>query len=315
MIRSFLIALLVSASSALWAAPTGVEWLSRMTDSFDTLSYDGVFVHQEAGMMNSMRVRRGLIGGVEYESLEDLDGQRIAVIRIDDSVICVFPEQDDYVAGFVPAEPFRRFQELDKERLKQAYDIQVVDKSQRIASRQAVKLKLVPKDEYRYGHEFWIDKDTGFLLKHDVIGGNNQLLERIQFTSVSFTPDLKEADFTPSDDSYTQRFVEIEPKVVKRDWHFDWLPAGFGLVWQDARRMNDSTNMMLLSDGLSTVSVFVEQTDKKRPQTFMNLGATIAGEKSIQVGEQMYLLTLVGEVPAQTIQRLMAVIMPDSNND
>lgn len=315
MIRSFIISLFVLASSTLWAAQSGVDWLSRMTESFDSLSYDGVFVHQEAGMMNSMRVRRGLIGGVEYESLEDLDGQRIAVIRIDDSVICVFPEQDDYAAGFVPAEPFRRFQELDKERLKLAYDVQIVDQSQRIASRKAVKLKLVAKDEYRYGHEFWIDKSTGFLLKHDVIGVDNRLLERIQFTSVSFSPDLKEADFTPSDGAYTQRFVEIEPKVVKRDWHFDWLPVGFGLVWQDARRMNDSTSMMLLSDGLSTVSVFVEQTDKKRPQAFMNFGATIAGEKSIQVDDQTYLLTLVGEVPAQTIQRLMAVIMPGSNND
>lgn len=315
MIRGLITALLVTTSSAMWAAPTGVEWLSRMTESFDSLSYDGVFVHQEAGMMNSMRVRRGLIGGVEYESLEDLDGQRIAVIRIDDSVICVFPEQDSHTLGFVPAEPFRRFQELDKEHLKQAYDIQIVDNSQRIASRHAVKLKLVPKDEYRYGHEFWIDKSTGFLLKHDVIGADNKLLERIQFTSVLFSPDLKEEDFTPNDDSYTQRFVEIEPQVVKREWHFDWLPDGFRLVWQEARQMNSTTNMMLLSDGLSTVSVFVEQTDKKRPQTFMNLGATIAGEKSIQVDDQMYLLTLVGEVPAQTIQRLMAVIMPGSNHD
>ncbi|WP_197464560.1 MucB/RseB C-terminal domain-containing protein [Marinomonas aquimarina] len=307
--------LLLCASSSLLAAQTGVDWLTRMTDSFDTLSYDGVFVHQEAGMMNSMRVRRGLIGGVEYESLEDLDGQRIAVIRIDDSVICVFPDVGDYVAGVTLAEPLRRFQELDKDRLTQAYDIKIVDKSQRIASRKAVKLKLIPKDEYRYGHEFWIDKSTGFLLKHDVLSLDHQLLERIQFTSVSFAPDLKEADFTPSDDSYTQHFVEVEPKVVKRNWHFDWLPQGFALVWQEARRMNDSTNMMLLSDGMSTVSVFVEQTDKKRPQTIMNLGATIAGEMSIQVDEQMYLLTMVGEVPAVTIQRLMAVIMPGPDND
>lgn len=315
MIRGLTLAILLCANSTLWAAQTGVDWLSRMTGSFDSLSYDGVFVHQEAGTMNSMRVRRGLIGGVEYESLEDLDGQRIAVIRVDDSVICVFPAKEDYLTGVVPEEPFRRFQELDKERLRQAYDVQIVDKSQRIASRKAVKLKLIPKDEYRYGHEFWLDKENGFLLKHDVMGADGKLLERIQFTSVSFSPDLKEADFTPSDDSYTQRFVEIEPQTVKRNWHFDWLPEGFGLVWQDARRMNDTTNMMLLSDGMSTISVFVERTDKKRPQTLMSLGATIAGEKSINVGEQLYLLTLVGEVPAQTIQRLMAVIMPGSDND
>lgn len=315
MIRELFVTLLVLTSSSLWAAQSGIDWLTRMTESFDSLAYDGVFVRQEAGMMNSMRIRRGLIGGVEYESLEDLDGQRIAVIRVDDSVICVFPDKEDYVAGFLPAEPFRRFQELDKERLDQVYNIDVVREGQRIASREAIKLKLIPKDDFRYGHEFWIDKENGFLLKHDVLGLDNKLLERIQFTSVAFSPDLKEEDFTPSDDSYTQRFVEIEPEVVARHWHFDWLPDGFRLVWQDARRMNDTTNMLLLSDGMSTVSVFVEQTDKLRSQTLMNLGATIAGEKSIKVGDQIYLLTLVGEVPVQTIQRLMAVIMPGSNND
>lgn len=314
MIRALFLTTLLSLSGAV-SAHSGVEWLLRMTESFDSLAYDGVFVHQEAGAMNSMRVRRGLIGGVEYESLEDLDGRRIAVIRADDSVICVFPDKEDYVAGFVPNEPFKRFQQLDRERLEQAYDISVVDKEQRIASRDAVKVTLTPKDEFRYAHRFWVDKENGFLLKHDVLGPSDALLERIQFTSVTFTPDLKASDFTPNDESYTQHFTEVEPTVVERRWHFDWLPAGFSLVWQDARRLNDNTNMLLLSDGMSTVSVFVEQTDKKRPETFMNLGATIAGEKSIQVDDKLYLLTVVGEVPAQTLQRLMAVIMPGSSND
>ena len=79
--------------------------------------------------------------------------------------------------------------------------------------------------------------------------------------------------------------------------------------------MNDHTNMMLLSDGVSTVSVFVEETHQKRPQTFMNMGATVAGEQSIKVDDRTYLLTLVGEVPVITIQRLMAVMMPKQNND
>lgn len=298
-----------------WATPSGLDWLSRMTDSFESLAYDGVFVHQEAGMMNSMRIRHGLIGGVDYESLEDLDGQRIAVIRADDSIICVFPDKEDYANGYLPGEPFKRFAKLDKERLSRAYDIRITDHSQRIASREAVKVKLMPKDEFRHGHKFWIDKDNGFLLKHDVLDHEGKLLERIQFTSVTFDPDLKEEDFTPSEEAYTRRFIEVEPQIVKRQWQFDWLPTGFELVWQDARQMNPHTNMMLLSDGMSTVSVFVEQTQQKRPQTFMNMGATVAGEQSINVDDKTYLLTMVGEVPAVTIQRLMAVIMPKQIDD
>lgn len=316
MIRTLVVSLLLLLQSSVWAASSeGVDWLVRMTKSFNSLAYDGVFVHQEAGAMNSMRVRHGLIGGVEYESLEDLDGKRVSVIRADDSVICVFPVQGDYHAGFIPSEPFKRFRELDKERLLQAYDIEVVDRDKRIASRDAVKLRLLPKDEYRYGHEFWIDKENGFLLKHDVLSADSKLLERIQFTSVSFQPNLQEKDFTPSAGAHTQRLVEVEPQPVTRRWKFDWLPAGFSFVWQDARRMNNNTNMLLLSDGMSTVSVFVEKTTKERPQTVMNLGVTVAGEQSIRVGDNMYLLTLVGEVPPITIQRLMTVIMPKTDHD
>ena len=293
----------------------GVEWLIRMADSFNTLSYDGVFVHQEAGTMNSMRIRHGLIGGVEYESLEDLDGQRIEVIRVDDSIICVFPDKEDYAIGVVPSGPFKRFKKLDEERLEQAYDIRITDDRQRIASRNAVKLTLTPKDEYRYGHEFWVDKKNGFLLKHDVLDSESKLLERVQFTSVSFAPDLKEQDFNPKEGAYIQEFIANEPHPVPNNWQFEWLPDGFSLVWPNARKMNDDTNMLLLSDGMSTVSVFVEKSDRKRPKTLMNLGATIAGEQTIQVGEQSYLLTLVGEVPAETIQRLMTVIMPKPEND
>lgn len=315
MIKVLIFSLMAIFSASLWAAQSGVDWLVRMTDSFDSLSYDGVFVHQEAGAMNSMRVRHGLIGGVGYESLEDLDGQRISVIRADDSVICVFPDQGDFSAGFLPSEPFKRFQELDRERLKLAYDIQVVDINQRIASRTAIKLKLTPKDEFRYGHEFWIDKENGFLLKHDVLDLKDKLLERIQFTSVNFAPDLKAEDFIPNESANTQHYMRVEPKVVQRQWTFDWLPEGFSFVWDDARQMNETTNMMLLSDGMSTVSVFIEKSSKKRPQTLINLGATIAGEQSVNVNEQTYLLTMVGEVPAETIQRLMTVIMPKTNHD
>ncbi len=315
MIRAFLTLILCLTLPLAHASNVGVDWLSRMVNSFDNLSYEGVFVHQEAGAMNSMRIRHGLIGGVAYESLEDLDGQRIEVIRVDDSVICVYKEKEDFDIGLVPNTPFKRFKKLDEGRLVQTYDIRIADNHKRIASRQAVKLTLIPKDEYRYGHSFWVDKENGFLLKHDVLDNNGELLERIQFTSVNFIPDLKAEDFSPKEGLHTQQFVKSDPDPVPNRWQFEWLPQGFDLVWANARKMNDTTNMMLLSDGMSTVSVFVEESDRKRPQTLMNLGATIAGEKSIQVGDHTYLLTLVGEVPAQTIQRLMTAIMPKAEYD
>jgi sigma-E factor negative regulatory protein RseB len=260
--------------------------------------------------MNSMRVRHDLMGGVEYESLVDLDGDKIEVLRIDDKIISVYPNAlvANTRAPLVP--PFKRFKDVESERLIKGYDMIVGEHTSRIAGRNVVAVKLVPKDQYRYGHEFWLDKENHFLLKHDMMKTDGELLERIQFTSVNFAPDLKDKDFVPKEGSYAEPVVESQPRRVKNLWQFDWLPDGFSLVWPEARSLNHGTSMLLLSDGMATVSIFVEPTMKAKSMSIISMGATIAGERSIKVKDQLYLLTMVGEVPEPTIEKLMAVFMP-----
>jgi sigma-E factor negative regulatory protein RseB len=299
---------MVSLASS--TTPDALHLLRSMTQSFSTLSYDGVFVHSEATNMNSMRVRHDLMGGVEYESLVDLDGDKIEVLRIDDKIISVYPNAlvANTRAPLVP--PFKRFKDVESERLIKGYDMIVGEHTSRIAGRNVVAVKLVPKDQYRYGHEFWLDKENHFLLKHDMMKTDGELLERIQFTSVNFAPDLKNKDFVPKEGSYAEPVVESQPRRVKNLWQFDWLPDGFSLVWPEARSLNHGTSMLLLSDGMATVSIFVEPTMKAKSMSIISMGATIAGERSIKVKDQLYLLTMVGEVPEPTIEKLMAVFMP-----
>lgn len=297
-------------STASNSAPDALHLLRSMTQSFSTLSYDGVFVHSEAMNMNSMRVRHDLMGGVEYESLVDLDGDKIEVLRIDDKIISVYPNAlvANMRAPLIP--PFKRFKDVESDRLIKGYDMVVGEHTSRIAGRKVVAVKLVPKDQYRYGHQFWLDTENHFLLKHDMLKTNGELLERIQFTSVNFSPDLKDKDFVPKEGSYAEPMVETQPRRVKNLWQFDWLPAGFSLVWPEARSLNHGTSMLLLSDGMATISIFIEPTMKVKAMSILNMGATIAGERSIKVKDQLYLLTMVGEVPEPTIEKLMTVFMP-----
>ncbi|RBP82473.1 transcriptional regulator [Marinomonas rhizomae] len=297
-------------SSASNTTPDALHLLRSMTQSFSTLSYDGVFVHSEAMNINSMRVRHDLMGGVEYESLVDLDGDKIEVLRIDDKIISVYPNAlvANMRAPLIP--PFRRFKDVESDRLIKGYDMIVGEHTGRIAGRKVVAVKLMPKDQYRYGHQFWLDEENHFLLKHDMLKTNGRLLERIQFTSVNFAPDLKDIDFVPKEGSYAEPEVETQPRRVKNLWQFDWLPKGFSLVWPEARSLNHGTSMLLLSDGMATISIFVEPTMKAKTMSILNMGATIAGERSIKVKDQLYLLTMVGEVPEPTIEKLMTVFMP-----
>lgn len=309
---------LVSTGLVMASASTSSDALNllrSMTQSFSTLSYDGVFVHSEAMNMNSMRVRHDLMSGVEYESLVDLDGDKVEVLRIDDKIICVYPNAHIANMRTPRIPPFKRFKNVESNRLIKGYEMVVGTDVTRIAGRNVESVKLVPKDQYRYGHQFWIDKENHFLLKHDMMKMDGQLLERIQFTSVNFLPDLKHEDFVPKEGSYSEPVVEVQPRRVKNLWQFDWLPDGFSLVWPEARSLNHGTSMLLLSDGMTTVSVFVEPTLKPKAMSILSMGATMAGERSIKVKDQLYLLTMVGEVPEVTIEKLMSVFMPRSDHD
>lgn len=305
-----LLSLLVSNVQA--QETTGLGLMSRMVEAFSTLSYEGVFVRSHGSQMNSMQVRHSVIDGIEYESLLDLDGEKIEVIRIDDSVICVYPNMSFANNTDPITTPFKRFKEFNGDRLKKGYDF-VVSHQGLVAGRRAQKLELRPRDQYRYGHEFWLDVETGFLLKHDTLKASGRVLDRVQFTSLNVSPNLDKNDFVPRMGTYAEHVIEVTPKSIESSWVFDWLPAGFAPVWRGARKVNDNASMMLLSDGMTSISVFIEETDERKPLTIMNMGATIAGEKTSMMNGSPFLLTAVGEVPDVTIRKLLSVIMPRQN--
>lgn len=287
-----------------------VQLFIDMSTSFSQLSYDGIFIHSEDNEMNSMRVKHERREGKEYESLVDLDGHKIKVLRIDDTVICVYPDASYANKKMLATTPFQRFKSIDVARLKQGYTLSIGDNMGRIAGRDVRVLHLIPKDGYRFGHELWLDVKNHFLLKHDITGTNNKLLDRIQFTAVNFKPMLTLSDFTPRKDEYVEKIIEPEPRPIKSQWTFDWLPPGFFLVWPEARALNHGTSMLLLSDGMASISVFVEPTSQSQASSMLSMGATMAGEKTLKVGDRLYLVTMVGEVPAATIDKLMSVFRP-----
>lgn len=288
---------------------TGLSLMNRMVEAFSTLSYEGVFVRSHDSQMNSMQVRHSVIDGIEYESLLDLDGEKIEVIRIDDSVICVYPNMSFANNTDPITTPFKRFKEFNGDRLQKGYRFVVADQGL-VAGRRAQKLELRPRDEYRYGHEFWLDIETGFLLKHDTLKSSGKVLDRVQFTSLNVSPNLTKNDFVPRMGTYAEHLIEVTPKSIVSSWVFDWLPAGFAPVWRGARQINDNASMMLLSDGMTSISIFIEATNERKPITIMSMGATIAGEKTSMMNGSPYLLTAVGEVPDATIRKLLTVIMP-----
>ncbi|TPE51842.1 transcriptional regulator [Maribrevibacterium harenarium] len=290
-----------------WSS-AGYDWLSKMSQAFNQLSYDGVFVYNQGNDINSMRIRHGLIGGVRYESLSDLDGERHEMIRVDGTTLCVAPDIHRLTQLPVLERPFSQFRQLDEQQLAQTYSAQLDTQTTWVADREVKRIELIPQDDQRYGHVFWLDQGNGFLLKHDVVDGEGKLLERTQFTTITFTPELSEADFVPAPASAVQVFEEEQQaQDADHGWRFAWLPTGMQPVWQQSQQLSNGVSMMLLSDGIASVSLFAlpvgneEQSDDK----LLASGATSVAERMQTWRGQQYLISAVGEIPPQTIDKLL----------
>ncbi|TBR37766.1 transcriptional regulator [Marinomonas agarivorans] len=287
----------------------GFAMMDRMINAFSKLSYEGVFVRFNGADMDSMQVRHSMIDGVEYESLVDLDGSRIEVIRIGDSVICVYPNISFENNTAPVSAPFQKFKELNHERVRQGYEFAITDEGL-VAGRKAQKLELRPKDAYRFAHHFWLDINTGFLLRHDTLDESGNFLSKVQFTSLNTSPNLKKTDFVPRMGVYTEHVVRSTPKSVDGEWTFDWLPNGFSPVWDGEKQMEGKTSMMMISDGITSISVFIEPAQTTKSLSVTKMGQTLAGEKTYMMNGVPYLLTAVGEVPDITIRKLLSAIVP-----
>lgn len=309
-VLSLLIGFAVNVAYATSDSGAGLARLSNMVQSFSALSYQGIFVRSQGVEMNSMKILHDVIDGSEYESLVDLDGDKIEIIRVDDSVICVYPDISFANTADPVTAPLKQFKELNGERLLEGYTFELSETAEVIAGRHAHKLSLVPKDNYRFGHDFWLDSENDFLLKHDTLNLRGKVIDRVQFTDISFTPKLTKTDFVPRLGTYSRHIVDVKPQMTDNKWRFDWLPDGFAPVWRDARVLNEKTAMLLLSDGITSISVFVEPTDVETAYSVMEMGSTTVGEVSRALQTDILRLTIVGEVPEKTVEKMLMSFLP-----
>jgi sigma-E factor negative regulatory protein RseB len=144
---------------------------------------------------------------------------------------------------------------------------------------------------------------------------NNQVLEQIAFTSLMFgridDSDLKPSFSNTSDWKTMRGAVAVS---TESGWAVKAMPAGFKKIREVRRLINSNVEgqphkqqsdlhevlQLVFSDGLATISVFVEPLSGEHHPGVVQKGATtISGS---QLGN--FWITVVGEVPAAAIQLL-----------
>ncbi|MCJ0974944.1 MucB/RseB C-terminal domain-containing protein [Pseudomonas sp. PS1] len=287
-----------------FAADAGADsWLQRLVKAEEQQSYFGTFVYERNGSFSSHSVWQLVQDGAVRERLLQLDGPAAEVVLKGGQVACATEELASQVSD---AQPWRR-QQLDPAQLSESYDLHMIGES-RVAGRPTVAIVVSPKDQHRYGFELHLDKETSLPLKSLMLSESGQLLERFQFTQFSSGP-VQPSDIEAGQDCEPVAISSSsEAKSEAPKWRSEWLPAGFRLLDSNVRPSPASSEpvaWLSYGDGLARFSVFLEPlrgavVEDARSQ----MGPTVAVSKRITTADGDVMVTVVGEIPLGTAERV-----------
>lgn len=284
------------------------QLLDRMQHAAHMLNYDGTFVYSHNNKLNAMRLIHGADKNGERERLVSLDSTGREVIRDKKGVTCYLPDSNAVVVEknrppvqFPP--PFPK--KIDQLTAQYTFSLQAEEK---VAGQLAQKLVIAPKDRFRYGHELWIDKKTGLLLKTHLLNEKGKPVEQFMFTHIKYMKHVPDKFFKPAVNSKKLTWYEANEKQAeahgksKRVWRINKLPEGFKRDHQGSHHMptsNESMDHLVFSDGLASISVFIEAN--KGDDSLVG-GTRMGAVNAHGHTRNGYHITAVGEVPHATVK-------------
>jgi sigma-E factor negative regulatory protein RseB len=307
----WLVPVLLAAASQAAAQDSPRQWLEEMSSALQTLDYDGTFVYLHDGRMDAMRIIHQMSEGGQRERLVSLTGSAREVLRDDKAVTCIKPDNKSVMIG--KSRPRPPFPVLPRDLGKASRNYLIEDLGDdRMAGYNARVIAITPKDEFRYGYRFWIEQNTRMLLKYDLRNPDGVPIEQVMFTTVGIGAEIPQAELQPSltGDGYTwhrQEDVRGTPVTAsgKPDWEVRQLPDGFKLTHIQEKRMREDAEAaehMVFSDGLATVSVYVEK--REHQDDSLNGLSSMGAMNAYGLMVDGYQVMVVGEVPPATVRMI-----------
>lgn len=312
---NYLAGMVLLLAACLAQADNARSWLDRMSHALKELNYQGVLIYGDAQRWETMSFSHAVHDDTEYEKLVHLTGEPREVIRRGHAVSCT--HLGDHVVRLSPSSS----NPLTGEFGRQHSDIEgwyqlMLGPKERIAGRMAQIIRVVPKDADRFGYDLWLDSTTALLLRSDLVRHDGTVLERLQFADVDIGAALPREHFTPQHQRHHMARHLKEPAAatikLSSRWSPTWVPLGFvpargEEVLDDQHPGHLST--VMYTDGMAAFSLFVDrQSGIDVPAMRQQWGATAAVVRHMEEGGERYRITVVGEVPMATAEKIAASV-------
>lgn len=290
----------------------GKKALLNMSNAMKSLNYQGTVVFLKNGKLEAMKYFHAVSNGTEQERLQSLNSPLREIIRNADLVSCHFMTSQQMIIDY---RPFERSFLLDMPKnidlSAEDYSFELVGQ-ENIALLPAYVIALKPKDNFRYQRKIWIEKTHFLPLKvvmYDFLG---QSLEQLVFTDLEVKDSIPISNdkLLSSVPAALQSKNSILPGAANGKGSQDKppfvaaeMPHGFQQIFYNRSRVHNSEQLvdhMVLSDGFSSVSIYMENKNTTMQAGLRSVGAVNSFSRSI--GD--YELTVMGEVPASTVQKI-----------
>jgi sigma-E factor negative regulatory protein RseB len=278
--------------------PSVADLLKKMSEKSRQINYEGIFTyqHKDNPSLQTFRVLHWHEGDVTYDRLQHLNGPEREISRKGAANDC------ESIGDKLRQGKMAVIGDIVSQMTDYHFELR---NKERIAGRVATVLLAVPKDQFRYSYFFSIDDETGLILKVWLVDEKAHAMERYQFMELNLNPDLTKISKIPPANIHKT----LPPKsncVTQQqpaNWQLAWVPSGFTFAGEGQPREN--LEMLMFTDGLATFSVFIEPAASTIPEGVAQRGATLAMMTGIKFQGQIFRITVVGEIPVVTAQRIV----------
>jgi len=288
--------------------------LLRMQTASQSLNYFGTLVYLHDEQVQTMKVVHRADHNGEFERLINLNGVAREIVRKNNVVICYMPDSKEVMVGKqqFQGNVLAQLAENDFERLQKYYAFSF-ENVERVAGKAAQRILIKPKDSFRYGYRLWVDNSHANLLKSDLLSEQGKVLEQAMFADITYVDVIPDTMLEPESTSDNFTWFEHDREqndsmFIESRWIVGALPQGFEVTSRFHHLMPNAVTPAehwIISDGLASISIYIEKIPELAalPEAFEGsspMGATNA----FGVLLKDHQITVIGEVPAETVEKL-----------
>lgn len=313
--RSLLLGIVALTVSAAALADDARALLERMERALTGRNYQGTFVHEHSGQTETLRIIHRAESDGFTERVVSLDGSGREVIRRDGEVRAYFPDQRAVLveSGQRGGLLFPGLAGLDSA-AGQVYSMREESRT-RISGRAARVVVVEPRDEFRYGYRVWIDDSSAMPLKTQLRTANGRVVEQLVFTELTLPAHIADSALQPAVATRDCRWLRrgtvngaVPDHPADATWDAAELPPGFRLISNSAQIVGGgqrAATHLVFSDGLATVSVFVEAPSVPRgPAAATTTMTSLGSSSALSTEVDGHKVTTIGEVPPDTVRAI-----------